>query len=99
MLGIINGKETEDIQRAKIKQATKVANKHLKRIGEKLGLPVKLTLGVARHSWATVMKNLGASDELVSEGLGHQMLSTTKSYLASFEDKIREKYQSKLLKF
>lgn len=99
VLGIINGFESEDIQRAKIKQATKVANKHLKRIGEKLKLPSKLTLGVARHTWATVMKNLGASDELVGEGLGHQLLTTTKNYLASFEDKIREKYQSQLLKF
>lgn len=99
VLGIIKVEETEVIQRAKIKQATKVANKHLKRIGEKLEFPTKLTLGVARHSWATVMKNLGASDELVGEGLGHQLLTTTKNYLASFEDKVREKYQSQLLKF
>jgi integrase len=99
VLGIIDGNETEENQRAKIKQATKVANKHLKRIGEKLNFPAKLTLGVARHSWATVMKNLGASDEIVGEGLGHQLLTTTKSYLGSFEDKIREKYQSQLLKF
>ena len=99
ILGIIEEKDTEEIERVKIKQASKVANKYLKRIGEKLELPTKLTLGVARHSWATVMKNLGASDELVGEGLGHQLLTTTKNYLASFEDKIREQYQNQLLKF
>lgn len=99
VLGIIEDKDSKDIQRDKIKQATKVANKHLKRIGLKLGFEAKLTHGVARHSWATVMKNLGASDEMVGEGLGHQNLSTTKNYLASFEDKVREKFQNQLLKF
>jgi len=99
VLGIIDGTETEDVQRAKIKQANKVANKHLKRIGKKLELPFKLTLGVSRHTWATVMKNFGASDELVGEGLGHQLASSTKNYLDSFEDKIRAKFQSQLLKF
>jgi integrase/recombinase XerD len=99
VLGVIDGNETEDIQRTKIKQANKVANKHLKRIGQKLELPSKLTLGVSRHTWATVMKNFGASDELVGEGLGHQLVSSTKNYLGSFEDKVREKYQNQLLKF
>jgi hypothetical protein len=45
------------------------------------------------------MKNLGASDEIVGDGLGHQLLSTTKNYLGSFEDEVREQFQSKLLKF
>lgn len=99
VLGIIDGTETEEIQRAKIKQANKVANKHLKRIGKKIELPFKLTLGVSRHTWATVMKNFGASDEFVGDGLGHQMASSTKNYLGSFEDKIRATFQSKLLKF
>jgi integrase len=99
VLGILKGSEDEETKRESIKRATKGANKHLKRIGENIGLQTKLTLGVARHSWATVMKNLGASDELVGEGLGHQLISTTKNYLGSFEDKIREKYQNQLLKF
>jgi integrase len=96
---IINEKDDEQKRRAKIKQATKVINGYTKEIGESLELPVKLTLGVARHTWATVMKNLGASDEYVGDGLGHKSLMTTKNYLGSFEDKIREQYQSQLLKF
>lgn len=99
VLGILKGSENEETKRESIKKATKIANKHLKIIGENLGFQTKLTLGVARHSWATVMKNLGASDEFVGEGLGHQLISTTKNYLASFEDKIRENYQNQLLKF
>jgi len=96
---ILVGSESEDYERARIKQVTKNYNKYLKRIGEELNLPIKLTFGVARHSWATIMKNFGASDELVGDGLGHQNLSTTKYYLGSFEDKIRKQYQNKLLKF
>ena len=74
VLGILKGSEDEETKRESIKRATKGANKHLKRIGENIGLQTKLTLGVARHSWATVMKNLGASDEFVGEGLGHQLI-------------------------
>ncbi|MFA6400463.1 MAG: site-specific integrase [Salinivirgaceae bacterium] len=99
IFGFIDGTETEELQRVKIKQAAKTNNKYIKRIGERLGLPLKLTLGVSRHTWATIMKNLGASDEIVGDGLGHQLLSTTKNYLGSFEDEVREQFQSKLLKF
>lgn len=99
LFGIIHENDNEQQRRVKIKHATKVINGYTKKIGEELKLHTKLTLGVARHTWATVMKNLGASDEYVGDGLGHKSLMTTKNYLGSFEDKIREQYQSQLLKF
>jgi integrase len=46
---------------------------------------------IARHSFATILKNSGVSTEFISEALGHTSLETTKSYLAGFEhDAIRK---------
>lgn len=82
-----------------VRQATKTINKYMKRIGEELELPEKLTTYTARHSFATILKREGASMELISESLGHKDLSTTQNYLDSFEDEIKESFQKKLLNF
>ena len=50
--------------RDKVRKANKAANKALKRIGEKLGIPIDLTTYVARHSYATVLKRSGVSTQL-----------------------------------
>lgn len=60
-------------------------NKTLKKIGEDLGLPIKLTTYVARHSFATVLKRAGVSTSIISESLGHSSEKVTQSYLDSFE--------------
>ena len=36
---------------------------------------------VARHSWATHVKNLGVPDNLISEGMGHTSVKTTHIYI------------------
>ena len=41
---------------------------------------------VARHSFATVLKNSGVNIALISETLGHKDIATTQIYLDSFED-------------
>lgn len=61
-------------------------NARLKRIGEELGLPVKLTTYVARHSFATVLKREGVSTSIISETLGHSSERITQIYLDSFEN-------------
>ena len=47
---------------------------------KKLGLLVNAHLSsyVARHSWATHVKNLGVPDNLISEGMGHTYIDFTK---------------------
>lgn len=60
-------------------------NKALKHIGEELGLPIKLTTYVARHSFATVLKRAGVSTSIISESLGHSSEKITQTYLDSFE--------------
>lgn len=61
-------------------------NGTLKEIGERIGLPIKLTTYVARHSYATVLKRAGVSTAIISESLGHSSEKITQTYLDSFED-------------
>lgn len=61
-------------------------NGTLKEIGERIGLPIKLTTYVARHSYATVLKRAGVSTAIISESLGHSSEKITQTYLDSFEN-------------
>lgn len=64
----------------------KRVNKELRMIGEELNISLKLTTYVARHSFATILKNSGVNVALISEALGHSELSTTQIYLDGFEN-------------
>jgi len=71
----------------RIANLTRTTNKYLKRIGEQLGIPVKLTTYTARHSFATKLKNSEkVSLSFIMESLGHSSIKTTMDYLAGFED-------------
>lgn len=61
-------------------------NRELKQWGIRLGLDIKLTTYVARHTYATVLKRSGVNIAIISESLGHSELSTTQIYLDSFEN-------------
>lgn len=54
-------------------------NNQLMRLGRKVG--AKLSSYVPRHSWATNAKRRGATDELISQGMGHTSLKTTDIYI------------------
>jgi site-specific recombinase XerD len=60
-------------------------NPSLKKAAELSGINANLTTYVARHSFATVLKNSGVNVELISETLGHSDIATTQIYLDSFE--------------
>ncbi len=63
----------------------------LKEVARIAGISINLTTYVARHAYASIMKNAGVNIALISETLGHTSLTTTQIYLDSFEDeKIRE---------
>jgi len=61
-------------------------NPSLKKVAELAGIKANLTTYVARHSFATVLKNSGVNIALISETLGHSDLATTQIYLDSFEN-------------
>jgi integrase len=79
----------------RIANLTRTTNKYLKRVGEQLGLPVKLTTYTARHSFATKLKNSEkVSLSFIMESLGHSSIKTTMDYLAGFEDEsIRKNHE------
>lgn len=61
-------------------------NEGLKRIAELAKINMNLSTYVARHSFATILKNSGVNIALISEALGHSDLATTQIYLGSFEN-------------
>jgi len=99
VFGIINKNETPLKQINKIQQAIKTVNKYMKRIGDELKLPLKVTTYTARHSYATVLKRSGAPIAFISESLGHSDLKTTENYLDSFDDESKLNFQRHLLNF
>jgi integrase len=64
---------------------THLINEHMKKIATDLEICKPITTYYARHSFATILKNSGVSTEFIGEALGHSSLSTTKKYLAGFE--------------
>lgn len=79
----------------KKKNLTKLINKRMKMIGEKLNLG-KITTYVARHTYATVLRNEGVPISIISPMLGHSSVSTTEIYLADLESEYRAKNASLL---
>ncbi len=75
-----------------IKSYTKQVNKQLAKIAKHESLQIKgLSTMVARHSFATIMKNSGSPVTFIGEILGHTSTRTTETYLKSFESEQRKK--------
>lgn len=83
---VLNDKTSPENERKLVQLLTALVNKYMKKISASLELGKHITTYTARHSFSTVLKRSGASTERISEALGHSNVSTTKSYLASFED-------------
>ena len=60
-------------------------NRRLKMIGMQLGIPIPLTLYVARHSWASIAKCQQIPLSVISEGMGHDSEKTTLIYLSTLD--------------
>ncbi len=73
-------------------------NRHLREIGQKLHLNAPLTTYVARHAWASIARSRKVPLSVISEALGHDSESTTRIYLASFDNMAIDKANSEILK-
>jgi integrase len=82
---------------SRIQKKIKQINYSLKKIAEKVGIEIKLTTYVARHSYATVLKRSGVSTSIISESLGHSSEKVTQIYLDSFENSQIDKAMENLL--
>lgn len=80
-----------------VRKVTYLCNKYLKRIAENLGIP-HLTVGSARHSFATVLYRRGVDISLISECLGHSSVAITQNYLSGSDPSSRKRMAAILAK-
>lgn len=71
-------------ERRQYESALRLYNKHLYQLSIRLGLEVRLTSYVARHTWATLAYNEDISVAKISAGLSHASEEITHTYLRSF---------------
>lgn len=84
------------IENRKTKKIKKF-NSDLKKIAQVLGIDKPLTSYVARHSFATNLKQLGVSTDIISQSMGHQNIGITSAYLKDFENDVIDDANEKLL--
>lgn len=84
------------IQNRKHKKLKKF-NNDLKKIAKIVGIDKPLSSYVARHSYATNLKQLGVSTDRISQSMGHKNLAITTAYLKDFEDDVIDRENEKLL--
>ena len=83
MLPVIKNMDgTEYVQYKRVQENV---NRALKRIGRMAGLKQPLTMYVARHSWASIARDMDISICVISEGMGHQSCKTTQIYLDTID--------------
>jgi integrase/recombinase XerD len=88
LLPILSNDTQEDSIETKkvIRQFIKTTNKYLKRMSEQVGLSSPVTTYTSRHSFGTIAKRLGYSNELIAEALGHEYGNKiTNIYLDTFD--------------
>ena len=73
-------------------------NRSLKQISKILSLDFRLTMYVARHSWASAAKAKSIPLSVISEGMGHDSETTTRIYLASLDTSIVDHANAVILK-
>ncbi|WP_417368058.1 phage integrase SAM-like domain-containing protein [Flavobacterium beibuense] len=73
-------------------------NKDLKLIAETVGVTKKVTSYVARHSFATNLREAGEGADIISQAMGHHDIQMTQTYLKAFEDEDIDKASAKLLR-
>ena len=75
----------------------KMINQNLKKIATLASIDQNLTIYVARHTFANIMKNKGVPNNYISEMMGHDSEATTKIYLQNFSDSVLDAENEKLL--
>jgi integrase/recombinase XerD len=72
-------------------------NKDLKDIAQAVGINKPITSYVARHSFATNLKEKGISTDIISQSMGHRDVGITTVYLKDFDNDIIDDANEKLL--
>lgn len=95
---IILNEDSTPIQLEYRKEKTlKKFNKDLKKLAELCEIDAKITSYVARHSFATNLKQKGVATDVISEAMGHQNVAITQAYLKELEQSVIDEAVEKLL--
>lgn len=78
-------KKQGDNERNQLRYVQLWVNESLKQIGRKLSPTLHLTMYCARHSWATIAREMNVPMGVISRGLGHTSEKTTMIYLRSID--------------
>ena len=81
-------RDMEKDERRQYINASHLINNKLKKLGERIGLSIPLTMYVARHGWATIAHSRNVPLSIISEALGHESEKTTRIYLASMDTSV-----------
>lgn len=85
-------------ERKRIKQICKNCSKHMKNIAKSLGITKPISTYYARYSWANIAKELGYSNDLIAEALGHEYgNNVTNIYLDNYDNKTISEANSKVV--
>lgn len=83
MLPIIQKADGTEYKQYQQKQEN--INRALRKIGDMVGIKLPLTTYVARHSWASIARDMNIPISVISEGMGHQSYKTTQVYLDTID--------------
>lgn len=62
-----------------------ILNKHLNKLAEMAGITKKISMHIARHSFANIARQKKANVYDISKALGHSSLKITETYLSKFD--------------
>jgi integrase/recombinase XerD len=96
---VVTIKDNPYIQDRKIKNFISHINLYFDKYARSLGFEFKISTYWARHSFATISIQKGASMEFISEALNHSSLNVTKNYFAGFEDETKKDFANSLMDF
>lgn len=82
----IHKSEQQKVNR--IRKTLRTYNTTIKKIAKTVGIEKcdEIATNVMRHSWATGAREIGISESIISESMGHKDLATTRIYLADFDE-------------